>query len=69
MNKQHIYLFSYIVERSSYGFVTWGFKNKNITNKNLNEVITDIEKRNGLKISILSVSYLGYMSKEEFEKE
>ena len=61
-----MYLFSYIRQGGNYGFVTWDFKNKNITNKNLNEVIDDIEKEKNYKISILSISYLGYMDNEEF---
>jgi hypothetical protein len=46
MNKQHIYFFSYISHSGDYcGFFSWGFENKRITSKNLNDVITEIENK------------------------
>ena len=69
MNKQHVYLFSYIDNSGAFGNVHWAFEKRKITNKNLNEVRNYVNDTYKHGCVILSISYLGYLTKEEFEKE
>ena len=69
--KQYWYNVSFNHDKEFFGDTTFATTDKNITNSDRQSVISSISRQLGSigYITLISFSYLGYMTKSEFYKE